>query len=521
MALIPRLELRQRQSLVMTPQLQKAIKLLQFSNLELREFVEKEIADNPLLELNDEESFSESSMAEEHGAAATRNEGNGEDSERPEHTDGSDSLDLKSQEHVSEDHVNALDMVEFDNVWEPDNIPISMTVGTHSNAEWGNENRNRSDQFETFPEQNISQKLSLREHLINQIQIELQDPKDRIIATFLTDHIDERGRLPSNLNEFAHRLGCNLQKMNTVLNRIQAFDPPGIFARSLAECWSIQLKDLDRLDPAMKTLIENLELLKKHDYQTLSELCYVDLDDIKDMVNELWALSHNPLESFDQVVTQPITPDLNMRQGPEESWIVELNTSELPKVLVNNTYYAEISRKIRNKDDKQYITDKLHWANWLVKSLHQRAITILKVASEIVSQQEKFFDHGVEYLKPLALRDIAEEVEMHESTISRVTSNKYIDTPRGIFELKYFFTTAISSSKGDDDYSAEAVRHKIKTLIQDERSDSILSDDKLVEILNGDGIEIARRTVAKYRDAMKIPSSIHRRKQKNQLAAYT
>ena len=521
MALIPRLELRQRQSLVMTPQLQKAIKLLQFSNLELREFVEKEMADNPLLELNDDDSFSENSMAEEHGAAATPDDDNGEDSEVQGHTDGSDSLDLKSQDHVSEDHVNALDMVEFDNVWEPETVPTSITANTPSNVEWGNENRNRSDHFENFSEQNISQKLSLREHLMNQIQIEIQDPKDRLIATFLTDHIDERGRLPSNLDDFSDRLGCNLQKMNTVLKRIQAFDPPGIFARSLGECWSIQLRDLDRLDPAMETLIENLELLKKHVYQTLAELCYVDLNDIKDMVNELWSLSHNPLDRFDQVVTQPITPDLNMRQGPEESWIVELNTSELPKVLVNNTYYAEISRKIRNKDEKQYITDKLHSANWLVKSLHQRAVTILKVASEIVSQQEKFFDHGVEYLRPLALRDIAEEVEMHESTISRVTSNKYIDTPRGIFELKYFFTTAIGSTNGDDDYSAEAVRHKIKSLIEDERSDSILSDDKLVEMLNDDGVEIARRTVAKYRDAMKIPSSIHRRKQKNQLAAYT
>ena len=521
MALIPRLEIKQSQSLVMTPQLQKAIKLLQFSNLELREFVEKEIADNPLLELNDEDSFSENSMAEEHGATATTEDDNGEDGETSEHADGSDSFDLKSQEHVSEDHVNALDMVEFDNVWEPDNAQISMTTNTYSNSEWSNVNRNKSGEMEDYPEQIISQKLSLREHLINQVQIEIQDPIDRMIATFLTDHIDERGRLPNNLDHLADLIGCNSQKMDKVVNRIQSFDPPGIFARSLAECWSIQLKDLNRLDPAMKTLIENLELLKKHDYQALAKLCHVDFDDIKDMVNELWALSHNPSELFDQVITQPITPDLNMRQGPGDSWIVELNSSELPKVLVNNTYYAEIRRKIRNKDDKQYITDKLHWANWLVKSLHQRAITILKVASEIVSQQEQFFDHGVEYLKPLALRDIAEEVEMHESTISRVTSNKYIDTPRGIFELKYFFTTAISSSKGEDNYSAEAVRHKIKSLIDEERSDSILSDDKLVDLLNDNGIEIARRTVAKYRDAMKIPSSIHRRKQKNQMVAYT
>jgi RNA polymerase sigma-54 factor len=309
--------------------------------------------------------------------------------------------------------------------------------------------------------------------------------------------------------------------MHQVLNRLQQLDPPGIFARSLKECWSIQLREIDRLDPAMETLLENIDLLKVHDYQMLAELCCVDFDDIEDMVSELWSLTHNPLDAFDQIVTQTVTPDVTMRPGLEGSWIVELNTTELPKVLVNNTYYAQISSKMRNKNDKKYVTDKLQWANWLVKSLHQRAATILKVASEIVSQQESFFELGVEHLKPLALRDIAKEIEMHESTVSRVTTNKYIDTPRGIFELKYFFTTAISSSNGGDYYSSEAVRHKIKTLIGEERPSSILSDDKLVELLNNDGVDIARRTVAKYREALKIPSSVHRRRLINRPTAFT
>ena len=264
----------------------------------------------------------------------------------------------------------------------------------------------------------------------------------------------------------------------------------------------------------MATLLENIELLKQHDYKALAKNCHVDLEDIKDMIDEIWALSHKPAEAFEQVIAQPVIPDVNMRPGSEGKWIVELNSETLPRVLVNNQYYAEISRSVRTKKEKQYVTEKLQTANWLVKSLHQRATTILKVSTEIVTQQEAFFIHGVENLKPLVLRDIAEEIEMHESTVSRVTSNKYINTPRGIYELKYFFTTAIASTDGGAVHSAEAVRHRIKLLIDDEPAGAILSDDKLVDILNKEGIGIARRTVAKYREAMKIPSSVQRRREK-------
>ncbi|MDP6259847.1 MAG: RNA polymerase factor sigma-54, partial [Rhodospirillales bacterium] len=252
----------------------------------------------------------------------------------------------------------------------------------------------------------------------------------------------------------------------------------------------------------------------QHEYEKLSKLCGVDLEDVKDMIDEIWALSHKPAEAFDNVITQPITPDVIMRSGPSQTWLVELNNDTLPKVLVNNQYYALIRKSVRTKEEKQYVANKLQTANWLVKSLHQRATTILKVATEIVKQQDAFFAKGVEHLKPLVLRDIAEEIEMHESTVSRVTSNKYINTPRGIYELKYFFTTAISSSTGGDAHSAEFVRHRIKVLIDDEAPTKILSDDKLAELLKSDGIDIARRTVAKYREAMKIMSSVQRRREK-------
>ena len=256
-------------------------------------------------------------------------------------------------------------------------------------------------------------------------------------------------------------------------------------------------------------------MLKQHNYEALSKLCGVDLEDINDMMSEIWALNHKPAEAFDQIITQPITPDVMMRSGPSNTWIVELNNETLPKILINNQYYSMISKSVRTKKDKQYVTEKFQVANWLIKSLHQRATTILKVATEIVKQQDAFFSKGVEFLKPLILKDVAEEIEMHESTVSRVTSNKYINTPRGIYELKYFFTTSIGSSSGGAIHSAESVRYKIKDLINSELPTKILSDDKLVELLKTIGINIARRTVAKYRESMKIPSSIQRRREKS------
>ncbi|MBT3915927.1 MAG: RNA polymerase factor sigma-54 [Rhodospirillaceae bacterium] len=520
MAIAPRLELRHSQSLVMTPQLQQAIKLLQMSNIDLGEFVESELAENPMLERDD------SNAPENHDGSGEKASDSDSDDNSSDGPDGLETIDMNASDHVTEDQVNALDMDSYDNVWdgEPAAEPQSAVANEDggSLSEWNapasaGSGTGGNSQFEAADyslEQTLSQEVSLREHLINQIQMDITDPTDRIVALYLTDLLDEAGRIPDELELAAERLGCSMKRVEKVLSQLQALDPPGIFARSLAECWAIQLRDLDRFDPAMETLLENIELLKQHEYEKLSKICGVDLEDIKDMIDEIWALSHKPAEAFEHVITQPITPDVIMRSGPSQTWLVELNNDTLPKVLVNNQYYALISKSVRTKEEKQYVTDKLQTANWLVKSLHQRATTILKVATEIVKQQDAFFAKGVEHLKPLVLRDIAEEIEMHESTVSRVTSNKYINTPRGIYELKYFFTTAISSSTGGDAHSAESVRHRIKVLIDDEAPAKILSDDKLVELLKGDGIDIARRTVAKYREAMKIPSSVQRRREK-------
>jgi RNA polymerase sigma-54 factor len=276
----------------------------------------------------------------------------------------------------------------------------------------------------------------------------------------------------------------------------------------------LQLRDRNRLDPAMRLLLDNLPLLAARNVPALLRICGVDAEDLAEMVAEIKSLDPRPGHAFDPPLAQPVIPDVIMRAGPEGDWLVELNADTLPRVLVNNQYFARVSRAVRSKAEREYLTDRLQSANWLLKSLDQRATTILKVASEIVLQQDGFFRRGVQALRPLILRDIADAIGMHESTVSRVTTNKYMATPRGLFELKYFFTSSIAASRGGDAHSAEAVRFRIKGLIDGEPSDDTLSDERIVELLEKDGVEIARRTVAKYREAMRIPSSVQRRREK-------
>ena len=505
MAIVPRLELRQGQSLVMTPQLQQAIKLLQLSNVDVVEYVEGELAENPMLERNEnsQDQFDEPDRSGDQPAASESN---------PEEADNSANLEFADADSPETPQVEALD-ADYQNDWTDDGAAPRPADYSPIGGGGGS-----GESTATILEQTLSQEVSLRDHLMAQITVDIKDPADRLIAIQLIESLDEAGRMADEADTIAERLGCPAAKVETVLSQLQLLDPPGIFARSLVECWTIQLRERDRLDPAMACLLENVELLKQHDYPALSKLCHVDIDDIRDMIDEIWALNHRPAEAFDHVMAQPITPDVIMRSGPGGKWVVELNSETLPRVLVNNRYYSEVSAAVRTKDEKAYIAEKYQSANWLVKALHQRATTILKVSREIVLQQEAFFAKGVEHLKPLVLRDIAEEIEMHESTVSRVTSNKYINTPRGIYELKYFFTQAIASTVGGDAHSAEAVRHKIKSLVGGETKDTILSDDKMVELLNAEGIDIARRTVAKYRESMNIPSSVQRRREKALLA---
>ncbi|HEX9703124.1 MAG TPA: RNA polymerase factor sigma-54 [Rhodospirillales bacterium] len=511
MAMSPRLDQRQSQSqtLVMTPQLQQAIKLLQLSNLELAEYIESELEKNPMLDVDegdrrDDAGDRDAAPAGDGEAAESGGEGGPEGE-----ADGLDSIDFERRQ-AAEIEDDARD-VDYDNQYADDDPGHAAGLQAPAFAEIGG--GGGFDALAPDLEETLSEKPSLREHLTRQLGMEFLDPIDRMIGLHLIDLLDEAGYLAGELAQVAKMLDCGIDRVEATLKRMQAFDPPGIFARTLAECLGLQLADRDRLDPCMQTFLANLDLLGKRDLKGLAKACGTDLEDVTDMIDEIKALDPKPALAFDHSITQAITPDVLMRPAPGGGWIVELNSDSLPKVLVNNHYYARVSKQTRSKQERQYIAEQFQSANWLVRSLHQRATTILKVSTELVRQQNGFFTKGVQHLKPLVLRDIAEAIEMHESTVSRVTSNKYMATPRGIYELKYFFTPAIAGTAGGV-HSAESVRHRIRALIDAEPAKKILSDDGIVDILNGEGIDIARRTVAKYRESMRIPSSVQRRRDK-------
>jgi RNA polymerase sigma-54 factor len=497
MALTQRLELKQGQSLVMTPQLQQAIKLLQLSNLELTEYVETELERNPLLEREEVGPVEGESPREAEPQAAAEDGGLDTAIAREDFGTTSD-LD------AGHDDLYA-DETRAEKQASQGGAPATpLTDWTRA----GNGGRPEGD--EDF-EGTLTAEQSLRGHLEAQLAIAGLPLSRRFIGDVLLDSVDESGYLRADLNETAERLGATLQDCEETLKVLQGFDPIGVFARDLSECLALQLKELDRLDPAMQTLLTRLDLVAKRDFAQLSQLCGQDTSEIADMIAEIRKLNPKPGLAFGSEPVQPVVPDVYVREGADGAWQVELNSDTLPRVLVNARYYTEVSRTTRKREDKTYLTDCLNSANWLVKSLDQRARTIIKVASEIVRQQDAFLTHGVRHLRPLNLRLIADAIAMHESTVSRVTSNKYMSTPRGLFELKYFFTASIPSMNGGEAHSAEAVRDRIRELVGNE-ADDVLSDDRIVAILSGDGIDIARRTVAKYREALRIPSSVERRR---------
>jgi RNA polymerase sigma-54 factor len=477
----------------MTPQLQQAIKLLQMSNQELGDFVAHEVEQNPLLERADD-AEGEAVLVET------------ADAEREEIFSGPSAGSATPAEPPP------LSGRETETGTQPDNDVWASDGYTGEEGPAAHMHGGSFDDDEFSFMQNVAERPSLRSHLLGQIQVDIVDPAERMIASALVELLDEAGYLPADLDLARTQLGADPAQFDGVIQKLQRFDPPGIFARSLQECLTIQLRDKDRFDPAMEALVHNLDILAKRDRAALMKICGVDAADLADMIEEIRQLNPRPAAAFTADVAPPITPDVMLRPQPGGGWHVELNTETLPRVLANERYYARVQASARSKTDKDYLGERWQQANWLVKALHQRATTILKVASEIVRQQDAFFIHGVQHLKPLILRDIAMAVEMHESTISRVTQNKYITTPRGLFELKYFFTTALMRDGGA--VSSESVRDRIRALVENESATSILSDDRITEILRGEGIDIARRTVAKYREAMRIPSSSQRRREK-------
>jgi len=492
MAMKHSLDMRQGQSLVMTPQLQQAIKLLQLSNQELAEFVEAELERNPLLVKIEGDTAPAAETVE------TQRQDEREREDRTSQSEAREQLDAPGED-----------------VYEPGTgsdtaLPANAT-GPSAKTEWSTAgNGQASEDFDYTA--NLSSDVTLQEHLHTQLNFAGLSDADRLIASRLIDETDETGYLRAPLEDIAKSLGADIANIEAVLGVCQGFDPTGVMARSVPECLALQLKDRGRFDPAMKAMLENLGLVAQHDIKGLMDVCGVDKADIQEMLLELRQLSPKPGAGFSSETTVAVAPDVYVRELPNGMYAVELNSDTLPRVLMDKAYYAEVTALPMREKEKEFISECAASATWLIKSLDQRARTILKVASEIVRQQDGFFAHGVAHLRPLNLKQVADAIEMHESTVSRVTTNKYISTPRGLFELKYFFSASIPATGGGEAHSAEAVRHRIKQLIGDESPEDVLSDDQIVEILTGFGIDIARRTVAKYRESLHIPSSVQRRR---------
>ena len=489
MAIGPRLDLRQSQSLVMTPQLQQAIKLLALSNLEIETFIGEALESNPLLDM---------------GEAAPDLPQIEEVSELRRTTLESSPVDqLVSEGRAADDRPLDIDQTALDR---------DRDTG---DGEWGAELR-IGPAGESGPEidERGEGEKDLPTHLHDQLGAQTRDPRQAFIARYLIDQLDEAGYLHVPLREVAGELGIALADAEAALTLVQSLDPTGVGARSLGECLALQAIEADRHDPCMSRLLENLDLLARGELPRLKRMCGVDDADFADMLAELRSYDPKPGLRFNRGGGEPVVPDILLAARADGGWDISLNQATLPRLIVNRSYYVEMRGACDDKSARAWLSDKLADANWLIKALDQRQKTILKVASEIVTQQEGFFRQGVSQLKPLTLRTVAEAIGMHESTVSRVTSNKYLHCPRGTFELKFFFTSGVGAVDGAGGASAEAVKAAIKALIDGEDPKTILSDDTLVDLLKAKGFDLARRTVAKYREAIGLGSSVQRRRQK-------
>jgi RNA polymerase sigma-54 factor len=487
MALMQKLSLKQGQSLVMTPQLQQAIKLLQMSSIELQAFVEQEIERNPLLDHGDGQS--EKVIAVETAPQTL------DQSFATQGSGGAGEVEAQSS------------------------APPKSADGQSMQTDPGWSNLRTSGHLSLDAEEQdfmaaLSREDTLVEHLTNQLNLSFSNQTDLLIGQHIIGMVNETGYLTGDPASLVETLGIDEDRIASVYAVLRGFDPPGVFARDLADCLRLQLLEKNHLDPAMEKLLENLPLVARRDFAALKSACGVSMEDIQDMLVELRSLNPKPGHAFGTDPVSPVVPDVFVRAAPDGSWIVELNSETLPRVLINNQYMAKVSANTAREDDKLYLAGCHAQAAWLVKSLDQRAKTVLKVAREIVAQQDAFLMQGVAHLKPITLKVVADAINMHESTVSRVTSNKYIATPRGTVEMKYFFTNAIATTDGlGEAHSAESVRHRIKDIIAAETADRILSDDDIVDMLKAEGVDIARRTVAKYRESLNILSSVQRRRE--------
>lgn len=489
----PKLELRQGQSLVMTQALQQSIKLLQCNSLELREFVEQALEENPFLSQDEPE--------------AGEQTGSQPESPSKENSDEPREADFNSDENFSTD-------MQENESWD-DRESIETDYLRYDQGSSGNSSGYDSEDDTRSIDDNPSVGVSLREHLLEQLQVDVHDTAKRLIGAHLIDLVDDAGYIKEDLGPLCEIFGVEMKEIDEVLAILQGFDPVGICARNLSDCLSLQLREKNRLDPAMQKLLANLNLLADSRFDELQKKCGVDKDDLRQMIAEIRELNPKPGSGFIHEISQTLEPDIFVRRLPDGNWHIELNMGNFPKIMVNKRFYKKVTSETKNKKDKDYLSEQFGTANWLVRALEQRAQTMLKVASELVKQQDAFFRLGVRYMKPMTLKDIAAATGYHESTISRVTNGKYLLCPRGTFELKYFFTSSLARAQGGgEDFSSQTVKHFISEMISKESADKILLDDDIVELLKERNITVARRTVAKYREALGIASSPKRKREK-------
>lgn len=467
-----RLELRQQQSLVLTPQLQQAIRLLQMSNLELAGAVDQEVAENPFL---------------------ARRDADGPPAPAPGHVNGTGALNGASAAAEPA---------------PPPFRPADCALSVRSPA-----GRAFDEDRRPF-EERLTRAKGLREHVAEQVLTMLRGQEERAVAELVVQSLDDDGYLRDDDATLAARCGVEMRVVAAVRAAIQRCDPAGVGARDLAECLAVQLAEKDRLDPAMAALLANLPLLARADFTELMRRCGVDAEDLQEMIGEIKRLDPKPGARFEAEEPATLVPDLYVVPIEAGRWRVELNNGTLPRVLVDSEYHTELTRNALDRRAKEYLSERLQSANWLAKALDQRARTVLRVAKAIFARQLPFLEGGVQHLRPLVLRDIAAATGLHESTVSRATAGKYVATPHGTFPIKYFFTTAIAASSGEQSHSAEAIRQLIRKLIEREGADEVLSDDQIVAELKRRDILIARRTVAKYRESLGIASSVERRRAK-------
>ena len=485
MKLGQQLKIKQNQSLIMTPQLQQAIKLLQLTNIELAEFIDKAQSENPFLKENSQSIINK---------------------------------------NVEKDNINVCDNMtsSLDPLKKESKIDLDNTFDTHISSNSNTENKKLYEKEVIKSGNNVSAgeviektlqyKISLREHIINQINLNFDNNVDKTVAIGMIDYLHPSGWFINSTNEVAKDLNVDISKVEQILKKLKSLEPIGIFAQNLAECLKIQLIENKKFNSHFELLLKNLHILPSGKFKQISKICKVSETKLFEMINVLKTLNPKPAEPFNQENTKIDQPDIIVKRS-DKGWRVDLNGSTLPSVNLDESYIDEIDNYTFDEKGNTFAVDKIGEARWLKKAVEQRNKTILKVTSEIVKKQVGFFRHGFSHMKPMILKDISDAIGMHESTVSRVTNSKLILTEWGIMPLKNFFSASISGSENSELHAASAVRETIKTLISSEIAGKPLSDDKLAVILNKEGMDVARRTVAKYRDMLNIPSSSQRRRQ--------